>query len=111
MLGRRRAGAGVIRLQRCVECGTAQYPARAFCGACLSGRVEWEVAETLAARVRARTLLHHSNEADFRSRLPLAVGLVQFDAGPVAVCFLSDATVGDRVQVRIGADGLLIGEA
>jgi uncharacterized OB-fold protein len=52
--------------------------------------------------------LHHSNEPRFRPRLPLTVGLVQFDAGPVAVCFLAAAAApGDAVQVRTGADDLL----
>jgi uncharacterized OB-fold protein len=101
----------MIRLQRCADCGATQYPPREFCGSCLSDGLVWESADSLPARVLARTLLHHSNEAKFRPRLPLIVGLVRFDAGPVAVCFLSDATVGDMVRVRAGADGLLIGDA
>jgi hypothetical protein len=96
-----------MRLQRCAECGTAQYPLRAVCGACLSDRVMWESAEAWPARVIARTVLHHSNEARFHDRLPLTLGLVRFDAGPVAVCFLADAAPGDAVLVSAGADGLL----
>jgi uncharacterized OB-fold protein len=100
----------MIRLQRCAACGAAQYPPRAFCGACLSDRVEWETAESLPARVVGRTTLHHSNEPRFRQRLPLALGLVRFEAGPVAVCFLTDMVrAGDAVTVRVGEDGLLIG--
>jgi hypothetical protein len=58
--------------------------------------------------VLAGTVLHRSNEPRFRARLPLCVGLVKFDAGPVAVCFLSaTAALGDTVHVRIGADDLL----
>jgi uncharacterized OB-fold protein len=72
----------MIRLQRCAECGVSQYPPREVCVACLSDRLEWQSAESL--------------------------GLVQFDAGPVAVCFLAEAVApGDPVQVRIGADDLL----
>jgi len=53
--------------------------------------------------------LHHSNESRFRARLPLCVGLVKFDAGPLAVCFLSEtAAPGDTVRVRIGPDDLLV---
>ena len=100
----------MIRLQRCEDCGAAQYPPREVCVACLSDRLAWESADALPARVLARTRLHHSNEPRFRPRLPLTVGLVQFDAGPVAVCFLAEtATPGDAVQVRIGADDLLEG--
>ena len=98
----------MIRLQRCDTCGNAQYPAREVCCACLSDLLAWDVADSLPGRVLARTRLHHSNEQYFRARLPLTVGLVQFDAGPVAVCFLADIAVpGDAVQVRLGADDLL----
>ncbi|HVC62362.1 MAG TPA: zinc ribbon domain-containing protein [Acetobacteraceae bacterium] len=98
----------MIRLQRCADCGAAQYPPREVCGACLSDRLASDSADSLPARVLARTRLHHSNEPRFRARLPLTVGLVQFDAGPVAVCFLAEtAAQGDAVQVRIGADDLL----
>jgi uncharacterized OB-fold protein len=98
----------MIRLQRCEDCGAAQYPPRAFCGACLSGRLAWESAESLPARVLARTRLHHSNEPRFRPRLPLTLGLVRFDVGPVALCFLAEsAATGDAVRVRLGASDLL----
>ena len=98
----------MIRLQRCADCRVAQYPSREVCVACLSDRLTWEAADALPARVLARTLLHHSNEPRFRPRLPLTVGLVRFDAGPVAVCFLADTVApGDSVQVRLGCDDLL----
>jgi uncharacterized OB-fold protein len=98
----------MIRLQRCADCGAAQYPPREVCGACLSDALVWESADSLPARVVARTRLHHTNEARFRPRLPLVCGLVRFDAGPVAVCFLAEtAAPGDVVHVRLGEDDLL----
>jgi uncharacterized OB-fold protein len=98
----------MIRLQRCADCGTAQYPSREVCGACLSDRLEWESGDSLPARVLARTKLHHSNEPRFRSRLPLICGLVRFDAGPVAVCFLAETALpGDEVRVWQDANDLL----
>ncbi len=96
----------MMRLQRCGGCGAAQYPPREFCGTCLSDRLGWESAGT--ARVVARTILHHSNEAHWRARLPLTLGLVEFDAGPVVVCFLAETVAaGDTVQIDVGADDLL----
>jgi uncharacterized OB-fold protein len=98
----------MIRLQRCADCGAAQYPSREICSTCLSDRLMWDSADALPARVLARTKLHHSNEAHFRPHLPLILGLVKFDAGPVAVCFLSGSAVpGDAVQVRAGTDDRL----
>ena len=98
----------MIRLQRCTDCGTAQYPPREVCGTCLSDRLACESAEFLSGRVMARTLLRHSNDNAFRSRLPLVLGLVRLDAGPVALCLLAaQAAAGDVVQVRRNADALL----
>ena len=100
----------MIRLQRCGACGAAQYPPREFCGACLSDVLDWEEADSLPARVLARTRLHHSNEPRFRSRLPLTIGLVQFEAGPVAVCFLADNVMaGDAVSISENGESLLTG--
>ena len=59
----------MIRLHRCLACGAAQYPPREFCGTCLSDRLTWDSAETFPAHVVARTVLHHSHEPRFRSRL------------------------------------------
>lgn len=101
----------MIRLQRCADCGAAQYPPREVCGACLSDRLVWETADSLPARVLARTWLYHSNEPRFRPDLPLTCGLVRFDSGPVAVCFLAETAVpGDTVRVRNGTNGLLEAE-
>lgn len=98
----------MIRLQRCMECGAAQYPPREFCGGCLSQRIGWEEADALYGRVLAVTWLHHSNEASFRARLPLKVGLVRLDSGPSVVCLVADAAVAeDAVVVRTNDDGLL----
>lgn len=98
----------MIRLQRCAECGAAQYPPREACAACLSERLVWGSADQLPARVLARTRLHHTIEPRFRARLPLTLGLVRFELGPVAVCLLAETVVpGDAVRVRFGADNLL----
>ncbi|HEY1934743.1 MAG TPA: zinc ribbon domain-containing protein [Acetobacteraceae bacterium] len=97
----------MIKLQRCADCGAAQYPPREFCGACLSDRAAWETADSLPGQVLACTTLHHSNEPAFRPRLPLKVGLVHLDAGPVLICFVMRAAAGDAVNVRVGPDDLL----
>lgn len=98
----------MIRLQRCTDCGKLQFPSRDFCGDCLSEKLAWDSADAMPARVVARTVLHHSNEPRFRERLPLTIGLVRFEAGPIALCFLAaSAQPGDTVQVRTGVDNLL----
>ena len=81
-----------MTLQRCTACGAFQYPPREVCATCLSDRLDGDPSADTHGEVLARTLLHHSFEPRFRAQLPIAVGLVRFDAGPVAVCFLGPAT-------------------
>jgi uncharacterized OB-fold protein len=101
-------GTRMIRLQRCAACGTAQYPPRAFCHHCLSDSIGWEEADALPGRLLARTRLHHTHEPRFRAHLPITLALVQLDAGPVAVCFLTGtAAPGDAVRVCLNEDDLL----
>lgn len=88
-------------LQRCADCGHMQYPARPCCEQCLADRLDAVAADGLAGTLLARTLLHHSNEAAFRARLPLGVGLVALDCGPVVMCFVAAPhAIGARVTVR-----------
>ena len=107
MIGAMRAAAaaGRFALQRCGACGRAQYPPRAFCTACLSDNVEWEVLAFAPGTLLARCRLHHSNALRFRPALPLDLGLVRLDAGPVAVCFLAGVpAIGAGVTVRARLD-------
>lgn len=100
----------MIALQRCRSCGRAQYPAREFCGTCLSDELDAPERPSAPGRVLARTRLHHSNEPRFRGFLPLGLALVQFDAGPVALCFLPGRrAAGDAVEISTGPDGCLEG--
>jgi uncharacterized protein len=96
------AALGRLALQRCRECVTVQYPPRELCVACLSDALEWRTSEAEAGELLAVAALHHSHDSAFRSRLPLHVGLVRFDAGPTAVCFLAEGCLPGQ-QVRVSA--------
>jgi uncharacterized OB-fold protein len=99
------AASGQVALQRCLACGTAQYPPRALCVACLAQTLEWSATESEEGEVLAATVLHHSHEATFREALPMRVGLVRLDAGPTVVCFLdAGCTGGTRVQITARTD-------
>ena len=57
--------------------------------------------------VLASTVLHHSHEPAFNGKLPIHVGLIRLDAGPTAVCFLTEAcSAGTRVRVTAQLDGM-----
>lgn len=96
---------GKLALQYCPACGGVQYPPREMCEACLHPEPRWRVSEQEEGVLLAATTLHHSNEARFRPQLPLRIGSVQLDVGPVVIGFLRDRLApGDRVRVQAEAN-------
>src|SRR5512135_3086320 len=94
-----------MKLQHCTSCGTVQYPPRELCAACLSDTLEWRVTADEPGELLANTVLQHSHEPEFRTKLPLHVGLVRVDIGPRVVCFLADpCPAGTRVNVSANSD-------
>jgi uncharacterized OB-fold protein len=94
-----------LALQRCIKCGTAQYPPRELCSSCLADQLEWRTTDAEGGEVLASAVLHHSHEAAFMGDLPLRVGLVQLDAGPIIVCFLAaGCDAGNRVRITARND-------
>jgi uncharacterized OB-fold protein len=99
------AARGKLALQRCVTCGTLQYPPRELCSACLADQLEWRTSDTEAGEVLASTVLHHSHDATFGAALPIRVGLVRLDPGPTVVCFLTEGCdAGTRIRITAGND-------
>ena len=89
-----------LELPVCEACGTAQYPVREVCVRCLSDLLRPQSVKASGV-ILARTLLHRSMDTRFAPRLPLAIGSVKLDAGPVAIAILDgDLAPGARVQVR-----------
>jgi uncharacterized OB-fold protein len=96
---------GQLALQRCVKCGTVQYPPRELCSTCLADQLEWRTTDIENGEVLASTMLHHSHEAAFQEVLPICVGLVRLDPGPTVVCFLTESCdVGTRVRIAASND-------
>lgn len=102
----RAAVAGQVALQHCPHCGALQYPPREVCVACLDDGLEWRITASVTGEVMATTVLHHSFDAALRDGLPLRVGLVRIESGPVAVCFLDPrCSGGDAVRLTAAVDG------
>jgi NAD(P)-dependent dehydrogenase (short-subunit alcohol dehydrogenase family)/uncharacterized OB-fold protein len=98
------AAEGRFELQHCFDCATVQYPPRSVCTACLSHRLEWREVSG-AGDLIAATVLHHSNELYYRERVPIRLGTVKLDAGPVALAHLHrDCVAPSRVRVRAHLD-------
>ncbi len=104
---------GELMLQVCADCNAVQYPAREVCRRCLSGELKWEAVDP-AGKLLSHTLVHVSNEETFRKRLPLSIGSVKLDCGPVVLAFLQQGAqkTGTRVAVKVETDesgrGILI---
>lgn len=106
------AGPGLVQaarerrmmLQCCADCGTLQYPPREACRNCLSDRLVWQD-QPRGGRLVAQTAIRRPYEPRFASDVPVRVGLVALDAGPVVVSFLDEGCEPDaRVSVRVDLD-------
>lgn len=94
------AEARAFELPVCEDCGAVQYPVRAVCLRCLSDRLRWQP-QPAGATVLAVTRLHRSMDERFAPRLPLTLGSVRLDAGPVAIALLPGGSrIADRVVLN-----------
>lgn len=89
------ARAGVLRVQRCSDCGHHQFYPRPHCLACESHRVTWVDASGRGS-VYSLTRVHVAPSEDFTP--PYDVALVQLAEGPRLLMQVAAAT-------RIGAEG------
>ena len=101
------ARTGIFALQQCEECEKVQYPPREICWNCLSDRLAFKK-QTDEATLLAKTRIWRPYEPRFENRVPVAVGLVQLDAGPVALAMLDDDPAPLerlRLSLEFDADG------
>ena len=92
----------MIKLGVCRDCAATQYPPREVCGSCLSQAVELREVDAQGTLL-ACTRIHRSIEPRFASRLPLDVGSVKLDAGPVAIAFVPAGVAAPGARVRLEA--------
>jgi short-subunit dehydrogenase/uncharacterized OB-fold protein len=96
------AAQGRLALQVCRDCGTVHYPPQETCRKCLSLRLDWRPQDG-AGELVSDTVLRHSNELYFRTRVPLRLGSVRLDAGPTAIAFVHEACPAPPARVRLHA--------
>lgn len=98
------AAEGRFALQRCVECGTVQYPPRDACHQCLGTDLPWEDMPDGGALL-AETTVHASPRLYFRERMPWRSGTVQLDAGPTVLAHVhGDVPRHGRVRIQTRLD-------
>ena len=69
---------GRLEIQRCSECGTWRWPARAICNRCHSFEATWEVASG-RGRIVSWVVTHQPFAPAFRDRLPYVVASVALE--------------------------------
>lgn len=102
------AAQGVLRIQRCEACGTAQFPPRAICGHCHArGAPAWVDAQGTGV-IASHTTVHRPPSPAFKADLPYTLALVTLDEGPrILVSLRGDAArapaIGLPVVIRFEA--------
>ena len=103
------AASGRFELQQCKNCSAVQYPPRDACVRCLSVELEWTL-QPAGARLISETTLHHSHQPN--TKLPVRIGLVQLQHGPVAVVFVEKsvpaAPADVQINVRLNDEGYAV---
>lgn len=85
-------------VQRCTQCGTHRFPARAICSACLSTQAEW-VRVSGTGSVFSFNVMHQVYHPGFAAEVPYAVVIVQLAEGAKMVSNLVGVAPQD---IRIG---------
>lgn len=94
--------AGELRIQRCPDCGLANFPPRIRCPDCFV-EMAWEAASG-EGTVYSFGVVHRPNQpAVFEDRLPLVLAVVELAEGPRLVSNVradpAEVAVGDLVRV------------
>lgn len=97
---------GKLMLQQCTNCGQVNYPSRELCGNCLADQLIWKE-QPRQGTLLAATTLHYSLEPRFNERLPLRIGSIQLDCGPVVIAWVPSSVNSPKmsVSIRESADG------
>lgn len=96
---------GVIRYQRCEDCGAAQSLTRYACVRCASRRLAWRDAAGTGT-VYAVTQVTRAPSDEFRALTPYTLVLVDLDEGARLMAHGSPGSkIGDRVRARFVAFG------
>jgi uncharacterized OB-fold protein len=88
---------GRLVLQRCLTCGGWQHYPRRICRACWGTELEFTPVPGDGALVAA-ALSHRTPKPELRDRLPMSLGLVRLDEGPVLLARI-EPSVGSGAKV------------
>jgi uncharacterized OB-fold protein len=93
----------ILLIQRCTDCGQAQFYPRGFCIHCLSEHLEW-IAASGQGHIQSFTICYMPGHPAMAGRVPYAMALVDLAEGVRMLAEIQDAdlakiSVGDAVKV------------
>lgn len=71
---------GKLLYQRCVDCDEVVFHPRAICPYCLGDRLNWKTSAG-KGKIYSFTVQHRAVSAAWKSRVPLALGIVELGEG------------------------------
>ncbi|MGB8691880.1 MAG: Zn-ribbon domain-containing OB-fold protein [Steroidobacteraceae bacterium] len=92
-----------LLIQRCADCGAAQFYPRAFCTHCSGSKVRW-VRASGRGTLASYTIVHRAVSQAYAAEVPYVVALVSLEEGPMMMsnvigCSPGDLRVGMSLQV------------
>lgn len=94
---------GTLLIQRCADCGAAQFYPRVLCTDCGALEPEWIEADGTGS-VYSYTVCHFPSESGFEEFVPYVVAIVDLEEGPQLTAFVTadadDVEIGTPVEVE-----------
>lgn len=104
---------GVVRYQRCKNCGSVQPIPRSLCVQCQSTELDWRTSAGLG-RILTFTIVHRPPTPAFQEESPYAIAIIDMDEGFRLMTQVAPSPLAIDQRVRIGfrmVDGVTLPHA
>ena len=84
----------------CGHCRAVKYPPAEVCANCLGESLDWGSVENTGTLLATTPVMATSDDF-FRMHLPLSIGSVKLDCGPVVIVFIPKDDIGSGASITI----------